>query len=444
MATPYRHQHAIHKTFMATLALSGCCFLLAWGFGLVFSTSVWAQPFPENPYKQTPEEFAPNELDVQNPSPYFMPDLMPYENRFWPSATSTLYAPLTLEDRVVRLEKLLMGAPQTGNLMERQWHLLNALSHPEHQNKNGMNPDPASSKNFAATQPQSLAPLEGFSKTLEQSEIKSEIKPKSLNQSASTPIKPEATPQENVQGQLSRLEMAMFDKAYPRESTTKRLNRLEKARYGYKEDSFPIASRLAQLEASILTPVQAQQAFSSSSYSNQSGLNQSGSRQNNNVPFQGLQWNNQTTLQANDLGFMPQGNANLPRRGVSSTLGEVGRSLLNLGTLAGLGYLSYRSANNHAGWFQQGNGLYGNGFYGNGFYGIAPVAPFSGGLLQNTTPFIPPIGLPSVAPVYGSPIGSFGNFGGTFGGFIQPTPFIQSSPVPPGFAIPLGQPRYGY
>jgi hypothetical protein len=227
----------------------------------------------------------------------------------------------------------------------------------------------------------------------------------------------------------------MFDRTYPKESTTKRLNRLEKARYGYKEDSFPIASRLAQLEASIFSPVQLKQTSSTA--------------------LRPLQWNNQNTLQADDMGFIPQGYTNPARRGVSSTLGEVGRSLLNLGTLAGLGYLSYRSGNNNTGWFQHGNGLYGQGFYGNGLYGVSPVTPFTGGLIQNTSPFIPPIGVPYAFPVFGSPFGNFGsgrfgtgplrgNLGGQFGGFHQPTPFIQSSPVPPGFAIPLGQPQSGY
>ncbi len=139
MADPRRYQpsqqHYRQNAFITKLALFGYCGLLAWGLGLFFSAPVWAQPISDNPYRQAPEQFIPNEPKEQNPSPYFMPDLVPYENRFWPSSTSPLYAPLTLEDRVGRLEKLLMGAPQTGHLMERQWHLLNALTH---QDKNGV------------------------------------------------------------------------------------------------------------------------------------------------------------------------------------------------------------------------------------------------------------------------------------------------------------------
>jgi hypothetical protein len=416
MADPRRYQpsqqHYRQNAFITKLALFGYCGLLAWGLGLFFSAPVWAQPVSDNPYRQAPEQFIPNEPKEQNPSPYFMPDLVPYENRFWPSSTSPLYAPLTLEDRVARLEKLLMGAPQTGHLMERQWHLLNALTH---QDKNGVDFGQANSP----SQQQSLAPLEGFSKALD----KPQIQPIGTKTPPTAPVQAATNPQTSAQGQLAqeklkKLEMAMFDRTYPKESTTKRLNRLEKARYRYKEDSFPIASRLAQLEASIFFPVQLKQTSSTA--------------------LRPLQWNNQNTLQADDMGFMPQGNANPARRGISSTLGEVGRSLLNLGTLAGLGYLSYRSGNNNTGWFQQGNGLYGQGFYGNGLYGVSPVTPFTGGLIQNTSPFIPPIGVPYAVPVFGSP------FRSNFGGILQPTPFIQSSPVPPGFTIPLGQPQPGY
>jgi hypothetical protein len=399
----------------SSLARIPVCVLLAYGLSLSLVNPVLAQSYPDNPTRQSPE---------QNSSPYFMPDLVPVENRFWPADSAPLSSPMTLADRVSRLEKLLMGIPQTGDLMARQWHLLNALAHQD------QNAHPSSGQTTSPPIANTLAPLEGFSKafnTLEPKKLEnkqSDIQTPSIKNHVSTmnsapPSGPLASEKASLQSQLEALEKAMFDKTYMRDSTTKRLTRLEKARFGYKEDSFPVASRLRQLEASILPDVQPQYTAKLASP----------------VP---LQFNNHTPLQGEGLGLPQSGWSNTPKRGGNNTLGEVGRSLLNLGTLAGLGYLLH-----------QGNGLYSPGLYGNNFYGMAPVTPYAGGFAQSTTPFIPgisamripPVGLPYALPQQGIGagigVGTFGSAYGTlplngrFGGLM-----IQSNPVPPGFFIP--------